>query len=158
VQVMQALWAEPHVSFKGRWHEIDDAGINPLPTRRRVPIWFGGHHDLTLRRIAKWGDGWMMLAYPADDSAKAAFASLRAYAEQEGRDPASLGIEVWVSTGTGDEATWREEFNFWKNAGVTHITLNSAYQRNHHQRIASRSLQGHLAALHRYRDAVGDLL
>jgi probable F420-dependent oxidoreductase len=158
VQVMQALWAEPHVSFKGRWHEIDDAGINPLPTRRRVPIWFGGHHDLTLRRIAKWGDGWMMLAYPADDSAKAAFASLRAYAEQEGRDPASLGIEVWVSTGTGDEATWREEFKFWKNAGVTHITLNSAYQRNHHQRIASRSLQGHLAALHRYRDAVGDLL
>ena len=32
VQVMQALWAEPHVKFKGQWHQIDDAGINPLPT------------------------------------------------------------------------------------------------------------------------------
>src|SRR5882672_41501 len=29
VQVMQALWAAPHVTFKGKWHSIDDAGINP---------------------------------------------------------------------------------------------------------------------------------
>ncbi len=158
VQVMQALWAEPHVNFQGQWHHIDDAGINPLPTERRVPIWFGGHHDLTLRRIAKWGDGWMMLAYPADGSAEAAFAKLRAYAEEEGRDPASIGLEVWVSTGDGDEASWREEFKFWKKAGVSHVTLNSAFQRDHHARIASRSLQGHLTALHRYRDAVSDLL
>ena len=33
VQVMQALWAEPHVSFKGKWHTIEDAGINPRPAR-----------------------------------------------------------------------------------------------------------------------------
>ena len=50
---MRALWAEPHVTFKGQWHTIDDAGINPLPTRRRIPLWFGGHEDATLRRIAK---------------------------------------------------------------------------------------------------------
>jgi hypothetical protein len=72
--------------------------------------------------------------------------------------PASLGIEVWVSTAAGDERTWRAEFKCWKNAGVTHITLNSAYQRNHLQRIPSRSLQAHLTALERYRDAVVDLL
>ena len=37
VQVMRALWAEPHVTFKGQWHTIDDAGINPLPTRSDDP-------------------------------------------------------------------------------------------------------------------------
>jgi len=158
VQVMQALWAEPHVTFEGRWHRVDDAGINPLPTQRRIPIWFGGHHDLTLRRIARWGDGWMMLAYPADDTAKAEFSKLRRYAEQEGRDPASIGTEVWVSTGEGDESAWRSEFNFWKSAGVTHITVNSTFGRLHHRRIAGRSLDAHLEALRRYRNAVGDLL
>ena len=76
---MQALWAEPHVKFEGRWHHIDDAGVNPLPISRRIPIWFGGHHDHTLRRIAKWGDGWMMNAYPAGPAAQAAFAKLRGY-------------------------------------------------------------------------------
>jgi alkanesulfonate monooxygenase SsuD/methylene tetrahydromethanopterin reductase-like flavin-dependent oxidoreductase (luciferase family) len=100
----------------------------------------------------------MMLAYPPGAAAEADFAKLRAYAEQEGRDPASIGVEVWVSTGAGDETTWREEFKSWKNAGVTHVTLNSAFHRNHHQRIASRSLQGHLTALDQYRDAVADLL
>ena len=83
---------------------------------------------------------------------------LRAYAEQAGRDPASIGVEVWVSTGAGDEANWREEFKFWKSAGVTHATLNATFQRTHHRRIASRSLQAHLTDIDRYRDAVADLL
>jgi probable F420-dependent oxidoreductase len=158
VQVMQALWAEPHVSFAGKWHRIEDAGINPLPPRRQIPIWFGGHHDATLRRIARWGDGWMMLAYPADERALAEFAKLRQYAEQEGRDPAGIGTEVWVSTAEGGEKDWRAALGFWKSAGVSHATLNSTYGRLHHQRIAGRSLDAHLDALRRYRDAVGDLL
>jgi probable F420-dependent oxidoreductase len=132
MQALQALWAEPHVAFNGQWHHINDAGINPLPTRRRVPIWFGGHHDLTLRRIAKWGDGWMMLAYPAGGAAEAEFAKLRAYAEQEGRDPASLANSPRCRHRWRPRPRCREEFKFWKNAGVTHVTLNSAFQRDHH--------------------------
>ena len=81
-----------------------------------------------------------------------------AYAEQEGRDPASIGIEVWASTAAGAEANWREEFKFWKSVSVTDVTLNSGFQRNHHHRIPSRSLQAHLTPLGRYRDAVADLL
>jgi probable F420-dependent oxidoreductase len=158
VQVMQALWADPHVTFKGRWHTIEDCGINPLPIGRRLPIWFGGHHDATLRRIAKWGDGWMMLSYPPDETARAEFAKLHRYAEQEGRDPASIGIEIWVGNAAGDETAWRDEFRFWKAAGVTHVTLNGTYGRYHHQRLPGRSLVDHLGVLSRYRAAVPDLL
>lgn len=158
VEVMRALWAEPHVSFAGRWHRIDDAGINPLPPRRRIPIWFGGHQDVTLRRIAKWGEGWVMLRYPPDATAKAEFAKLRRYAEAEGRDPDGIGIEVWVSVAEGDEKDWRAEFSFWKSAGVTHVTLNNTYGSQHHRRIAARTLPAHVDALRRYRNAVGDLL
>ena len=105
VEVMRALWAEPHVTFKGRWHTIEDAGINPLPTRRRVPVWFGGHHERTLERIVRYGDGWMMLAYPPGAEAVAAFDRLRRIAEHEGRDPATIGLEVWVSTAEGGPAS-----------------------------------------------------
>ena len=48
-QVMQALWAQDHVTFKGRYHTIDDAGINPRPASGRVPVWFGGHHERRCR-------------------------------------------------------------------------------------------------------------
>src|SRR6266852_2606604 len=104
VQVMQALWGEPHVTFKGRWHTIEDAGINPRPASGRVPVWFGGHHERTLDRIAKYGDGWMPNAYPPDENALQVFARLRGLIERAGRDPAEVGIEVWVAMGSGTEA------------------------------------------------------
>src|SRR3954470_9188005 len=43
VDPSRALWAEPHVAFKGKWHMVDDAGINPRPAAGRVPLWYGGH-------------------------------------------------------------------------------------------------------------------
>ena len=96
-------------TFKGKWHTIEDAGINPLPVNRRIPVWFGGHVDQTLERIATFGDGWIMNAYPPGDAALAEFAKLRRLTEQAGRDPAQIGIEVWMSCGAGTEADWREE-------------------------------------------------
>ena len=158
VQVLQALWAEPHVTFKGQWHTIDDAGINPLPAKRRIPIWFGGHADVTLQRIAKWGDGWMMLAHPIGEVANAEFAKLRRLVKEEGRDPKAIGLEVWVSTGHGGPDDWRREFQGWKDAGVTHITVNSTYARGPHKRIAGRTMADHMAAMQQYHAAVSDLI
>lgn len=158
VEVMKALWAEPHVTFKGKWHTIDDAGINPLPGKRTVPIWFGGHEDVTLRRIAKWGDGWIMLAHPRGEVANAEFAKLRSYVKEAGRDPSAVGLEVWVSTGEGGPDDWRREFQEWKAAGVTHITVNSTYARGPHKRIAGRTVADHLTAMRDYMSAVKDLV
>src|SRR5437764_8224390 len=158
VRVMKALWAEPHVAFKGQWHTIDDAGINPLPTRRTIPIWFGGRADATLRRIAKMGDGWMMLAHPKGEEAETAFAKLRGYVEEAGRDPSTIGLEVWVSTAEGGPEDWRNEFLYWQSIGVTHITVNNTYARAPHRRIAGRTMVDHLQAMKQYYSAVADLL
>ena len=38
-----------------------------------------------------------MLAYPANSATEAEFARPRIFAEREGRAPASLGFDVWVS-------------------------------------------------------------
>ena len=155
---MRALWAHPHVTIKERHHTIDDAGINPRPPSGHIPIWYGGHHEHTLPRIAKWGDGWMPNAYPPDQSALDMFGTLRKLTEEAGRDPASVGIEVWTSCGAGKEADWRKEVSFWKQAGASHICLTTTFGRRHHKRIAGTTLADHLAALKRYHAAVGDLL
>ena len=55
VEVMQALWAEPHVTFRGKWHTIEDAGINPRPAGGRIPMWYGGHADVTLAPLCQMG-------------------------------------------------------------------------------------------------------
>jgi probable F420-dependent oxidoreductase len=158
VQVMQKLWAEPHVSFKGRWHTIEDAGINPRPASGKVPVWFGGHHDRTLERIAKWGDGWMPNAYMPGPDATQVLDRLRHLTEAAGRDPTQVGIEAWVSMGTGSEADWTKETRFWKAAGASHVCLTTTFNRRHHKRIPGHTLSDHLAALRRYHSAVGDAL
>jgi probable F420-dependent oxidoreductase len=157
-EVLKKLWAEPHVTYKGEWHTIEDAGINPLPTRKAIPLWLGGHEDVVLRRIAKWGDGWIMLAHPCGDVAKAEFEKLRGYIKAEGRDPASVGIEVWVSTAEGTPDDWRREALAWKALGVTHITLNSTYGRGPHKRIPGRTVADHMTAMSAYYAAVKDVL
>src|SRR5579864_2529888 len=101
VRVMQALWAEPHVTFSGDFHHIEDAGINPRPASGRVPIWFGGHAEGTFRRAAKYGDGFMPLRYAPGEEALAAFEKLRGLTRAAGRNPADIGLEVWVSPGAG---------------------------------------------------------
>jgi probable F420-dependent oxidoreductase len=158
VEVMQRLWAGPHVSFKGRWHSIDDAGINPRPITQRIPVWFGGHHEHTLARVARWGDGWIPNAYPPEPSTIEVFQTLQALVRNEGRDPAAVGIEVWTSCGAGSDADWRREAAFWRSAGVTHMTLTTTFGRRHHRRIAGRTLAEHIAACRRFREAVADML
>jgi probable F420-dependent oxidoreductase len=157
VRVMQALWAEPHVTFKGRWHNIDDAGINPRPASGKVPVWFGGHAEATLRRVVKYGDGWMPLAYGPGEAARTAFDRLRRMAEDAGRDPATIGLDTRVSA-AGEERSWRDDVRFWKSCGVTHLTLATDYESGHLRRIEGRRLADHIEAMRRYRDAVADLL
>ena len=155
---MQKLWAEPHVTFKGRWHEIDDAGINPLPVHRKVPVWFGGHVEQTLERIATMGDGWIMNAYAPGPEIEAELAKIHALAKAAGRDPATIGLDVWVSGGAGDEASWAKEVAYWKRIGATHITLTNTFGRRHHKRIAGRTVADHLAVMRRFQAAVADVL
>ena len=158
VRYMQALWANPHVTFDGEFHKLDDGGINPRPKSGRVPIWFGGHADATFRRAAMYGDGFMPLAYPPGEEALAAFAKLRGLIREAGRKESDVGIEVWVSPGKGTEEDWRKEIAFWKQAGVTHATVHTHYASPNHQRIAGSGVADHMAAITRYRAAVADLL
>ena len=158
VRFMQALWAQPHVTFDGEFHKLDDGGINPRPKSGRVPIWFGGHAEATYRRAAKYGDGFMPLQYPAGDKALEAFEKLRGMIKAAGRDPASVGLEVWVSPGMGNEDDWRKEIAFWKKAGVSHVNAHTSYVSAIHKRIDGKTYNDHLTAITRYRAAVKDLL
>ena len=158
VRVMRALWGQPHITFTGEFHRLEDVGINPRPPSGRVPIWFGGDAEASFRRAAKYGDGFIPLNYPPGDAALAAFEKLRKLTREAGRDPSEIGLEVWVSPGVGTAEDWRREIAFWKNAGVTHVTAHTTFNSAHHKRIEGRTAADHLAAITKYRAAVADLL
>src|SRR5262245_17092525 len=41
IEVLRALWTSPTIEFEGEFHSLPDVGINPLPSRRPIPIWYG---------------------------------------------------------------------------------------------------------------------
>ena len=124
IEVMRRLWAEPLVTYAGRWHEIPDAGINPRPVQQPIPIWMGGHADAVLRRIAHMADGWLP-NYRTPEDARPSLDKLRQYVQKEGRDWADIGIEARIYYKGGTPTSWSELARAWKAAGATHLTVNT---------------------------------
>jgi probable F420-dependent oxidoreductase len=124
VEVLRKLWTQELVTYEGQWHRITDAGLNPLPIQRPIPIWFGGSDDRALRRLARLGDGWFPMLGP-DDTCRAAIDKIGSYAREAGRDPKSIGIESRVTIGQKSPEEWKKEIEAWKNLGATHLAVNT---------------------------------
>ncbi|WP_329005300.1 LLM class F420-dependent oxidoreductase [Kribbella sp. NBC_00709] len=123
VDVLRKLWAEPVISYDGKYHEIVEAGLNPLPGRQ-IPIWFGGGADAVLRRTGRIGDGWMPQSAP-DEAARQQIATIREAAEAAGRDPHSIGIEARLTLAAVPEEDRRAFVEGWRNLGATHLCVNT---------------------------------
>ena len=124
VMLLRRLWTEPLVNYEGRWHQIPDAGLNPLPVQQPIPIWFGGHANAVLQRTAQMGDGWMPNSRSAAD-AKPALDLLQHYTAEAGRSWADMGLEARLHCRLGDLDTNLGKLEEWRVAGATHISLNS---------------------------------
>lgn len=126
VAVLRQLWQNDLVTYKGRWHHIHDAGLNPRPVQQPIPIWFGGHADAVLQRIGRIGDGWLP-NYKTAQAAQPSLAKLDGYLGENGRSRAEIGIESKISYGDGNPDTWQQLLADWQAAGATHVTLNTMY-------------------------------
>lgn len=124
IDVLQALWTKPLVNFQGQFHTIPDAGINPLPIQRPIPIWMGGHAEAVLTRIARKGDGWIPGYRTAAAAAKTLNLLDNLLAEQ-GRSRADIGIEIRLLYQNGTAESWGTIIEDWQKAGATHGSINT---------------------------------
>jgi probable F420-dependent oxidoreductase len=122
VEVLRRLWTEPVVEFEGRWHRIPAAGINPLPVQRPIPIWIGGSAEVAIRRAARLADGFFPQR-PLEGGWPATMERFRVWAEEAGRDPASIGVEQRIDVSSGTPDDWRVAVEEWRALGGTHISV-----------------------------------
>ena len=146
IEVLRALWTKELVTFEGRWHKITDAGLNPLPVQRPIPIWFGGGAEPVIKRIARLGDGWMPL-FPPDDKCRALIDKMQSYAREAGRDPRSISIEGRVAIANRSPDDWVKDISAWKRLGATHIPVNT-------MKAGLSSPSAHIDAIRRFKEAV----
>ena len=145
IQLLRRLWTEPVVEFTGQWHRIDRAGIRPLPARN-IPIWLGGWDERVLRRAARLADG-MIPQFAPNERGKASIERLHGYLQQEGRDPASFGLEAQVNYSVGP-AKWAEHADAWKSLGADYICVRT-------MDAGLDSPAAHFEAIRHYAEEVG---
>lgn len=146
IEVLRLLWTQPLVTFQGRWHTIPDAGILPMPVQRPIPIWFGGHADPVLRRVARVGDGWLPNYRTAED-ARPYLETLDGYLAENGRTRADIGLEPRLRYDKGDLDAHARTIEGWQTAGVSHLTLVTMY-------AGLKTPEEHLAAIGRFADLI----
>lgn len=146
IDLLRKLWAEESISYDGKWHKVSEAGLNPLPRNRNIPVWLGGMAPQVINRVGRIADGWFPFFNPGLEKQ---IKEVHDVATNAGRDPADIGIECMAGLG---EASQKEKDNLLKlrDMGVTHsavVTMN----------VGLDNPEAHIDAIKRYRDAVGDI-
>jgi probable F420-dependent oxidoreductase len=147
IDVLRALWTQGHVSFEGRAHVLHDVNVNPLPIQQPIPIFMGaGRTDnpvpppKVLERIAKYADGFMPLfrideeTHKLADDALEALATVRRLMAENGRDPATLQLELGLYPAGKSDDQVTDEIDYLRSIGVTHV----------HARFPDEGLEGQL--------------
>ncbi len=118
IQVLRMYWTQPYFSFKGKYHDIDNMGLNRLPAKS-IPIWFGsGLEGLAMRRAARMADGWMPMGDPTET-----FSKFKQYMAEAGRGSDTIQLMSRVTAGDGGPDAWIADGKRLQEVGATHITL-----------------------------------
>jgi len=126
IEVMRALWTRELVTFTGKQHRITDAGINPLPVQRPIPVWMGGESEVVQRRMARIADGWMPHFRPGAH-AQTVVDRLHGLVRDAGRDPKAFGIEGRMALSQIPQADWGKEMEAWRAMrGISHLCVHTA--------------------------------
>ena len=92
MEVMRLISVEENASYEGEFNRFKDVTVLPRPVQQPLPIWvtanpnaaFPKRRESALRRVARYGDGWMTTANTID-SVGENLDAIRRYAEEESR-------------------------------------------------------------------------
>lgn len=148
IAALRQLWTRELVTVQGTWHRISDAGINPLPVQRPIPLWMGGESEPVLRRAARLADGWLPHVRPGP-AAQATVDRLHGLVREAGRDPAAFGIEGRFTLSQVPAERWEAELAAWRAMrGITHLCVHTVG-------LGLASPDDHVRTLRRFKEVSG---
>lgn len=96
MRALREIWTNDQASFHGEFERFDNIWSWPKPVQQpHPPLILGGETDHTLRRIVRVGDGWLPRAMNPQQVLDG-MTRLKRFAEEAGRDPATISISVFA--------------------------------------------------------------
>ncbi|HVA23258.1 MAG TPA: LLM class flavin-dependent oxidoreductase [Chloroflexota bacterium] len=111
IQVVKLCWSGQPVKFSGRFYTIDVGPIGPKPlSGSTLPIWLGGGgSESALKRIGRIADGYIASSSGGPGGFRDKWDAIGRYAEQAGRDPASIYPAGLIYVCVDDDVARAEE-------------------------------------------------
>src|ERR1044071_5874196 len=82
IQLLRAYWTDEQVNFDGSHYRVTAMAMEPKPPQgRHLPIWIGGNSEAALRRVGRFGDGWLARRVQEADHAKRGVDGMRCHVE-----------------------------------------------------------------------------
>ena len=122
VEVLRRLWTEPDVEFEGEFHTIPDAGINPYPVQRPIPVWIGTRSSSLLPRVARLADGWLPFSTEPDE-VRPDWERLLELVTEHGRDAGAMGLEGNLVLREYAPDDWPAQHSAWSELGPSHLSI-----------------------------------
>ena len=104
IEAMKAIWTEEEASYDGEFVKFERIVTNPKPAQApHPPIYMGGATDMSLKRVARYCDGWMpidvLLREPETMVAK-----MREVVSEEGRNPDEIELSAFCQRARDGDA------------------------------------------------------
>lgn len=122
VLAMKKIWTEEAAEYTGEFARFPRILSEPKPVQKpHPPVYLGGNHPHSYKRVGEWGDGWIPIGVTPEDVTKAR-QSIAEYARAAGRDPDAIEISVF-----GPEPTSRTLEDYAKVGVVRYVTFVASY-------------------------------
>ncbi len=93
IEAMKAIWADDEAEYHGELIDFDPIWQWPKPAQNpHPPVIIGGDGPTTLKRVARYGDGWMPIDGRTRDDFAPAIAELNDLAAEQGRGPMTVSL------------------------------------------------------------------
>ncbi|NNE74110.1 MAG: TIGR03619 family F420-dependent LLM class oxidoreductase [Acidimicrobiales bacterium] len=103
LEVCQALWAAPRVSYASDELTFDDIHMMPKPPGGSVPVWVSGTvNPRAMKRLARFGSGWIPWG-PAVADPLGGIAAMREMVSGFDRDPTDIEVTAYLKTVADDD-------------------------------------------------------
>ena len=98
LELLRLALVSESVDFHGEFVDVEGVGVGPLPAKP-LDIWLGGSGPVALRRVGRYGDGWLAgFITPTEAAAKRE--AIQAAAAEAGREIEldHFGLSLAVAT------------------------------------------------------------
>jgi len=96
IEAMKAIWTEERAEYHGTYVDFGPIFAWPKPVQKpHPPIIVAANLPSGLKRVARYGDGWMPMPGAGETEPTQHIAALRAQVAANGRDPATFEISMY---------------------------------------------------------------